>query len=429
MQSSRQRLHRHFEQIILLLSQSRRRGDSFWRAAAKRFQFSEVAGLCIGYSGSSATGSGIGKKLKSRLLATAKDIIDAGIKNPEIFEIMGLFEVGIGADRIGDMTANIIMPDLLAFSERVFNDVGVSCDLLVEHEDKVYSLPENPYNGAPVILVPRDILNDLPVAHGFQDIDDVVYFNEQLRARLNSLVGANWRRKRPTKAEYKRSLLDNPTIFAEFLEIYRGLTSSGYDFNNDPDGHFVWYRRTIEYVTEYPLDLTLNELPTADEVFAVVLQICHQFKQAVENNGLHTLLYRDPASQTPKHEEASQKLFFGIANAYCSANNLDLSPETNSGRGSVDFKISAGFHNRVVVETKLSSNRRLEHGFSRQLVEYQKAEQTEHSVYVVIDVGGCSPERWENFRQVVLDAKRSRSKTPEVIFVDGKRRPPASRID
>jgi len=33
--------------------------------------------------------------------------------------------------------------------------------------------------------------------------------------------------------------------------------------------------------------------------------------------------------------------------SYCQANNLDLSPESDAGRGPVDFKISQGFNDKI----------------------------------------------------------------------------------
>ena len=428
LRTSYQRLHTHFEQIIRLLSRSRAKEDAFWRNAAKRFQFNEVAGLCLGYSDKSPEGSGIGKQLQAQLLTTAKTIIDAGIEDPELFELMGLFEENIGADRIGDMIANIIMPDLLAYSIRVFNELEVPRDQTVQHDGTKYMLPTNPFSGYPIILVPKDILNDLPVAHSRWDIDHVVAFNEELRGRLNTLIGAIWRDKPPTKAEYKRFILSNPSILAELIGLYRELSPSEYDFAGDPEGLFVWFQRTIQYVKEYPKQLSLSANPSAEELLALVLQICKEFKQAIEYNGLHTLLYKDQTCQTPKKEEASQKVFFGIANAYCKANDLDISPETNSGRGSVDFKISRGHSIRILVETKLSSNRKLIPGFTKQLTEYQKAEQTEYSVYLLIDVGGCSANRWDTFWNSVRDAKSSRKRVPKVIYVNGKKRPSASQL-
>lgn len=57
-----------------------------------------------------------------------------------------------------------------------------------------------------------------------------------------------------------------------------------------------------------------------------------------------------------KHESAAQLLFYGVADSYCAANNIDLSPESNAGRGPVDFKLSRGSTDKVIVEVKLTSN-------------------------------------------------------------------------
>lgn len=55
---------------------------------------------------------------------------------------------------------------------------------------------------------------------------------------------------------------------------------------------------------------------------------------------------------------------------YCKANNVDLSPETNNVRGSIDFKLSRECNQKVLVKVKLSSNNQLEHGFEVQLPIY-----------------------------------------------------------
>ncbi|MBV5349814.1 hypothetical protein JZU71_01240, partial [bacterium] len=65
---------------------------------------------------------------------------------------------------------------------------------------------------------------------------------------------------------------------------------------------------------------------------------------------------------------------FGIASSYCIANDLDISPESDAGRGPVDFKFSNGSKGKVLVEIKLTSNNQLQHGFESQLPIYMKAE-------------------------------------------------------
>ena len=97
----------------------------------------------------------------------------------------------------------------------------------------------------------------------------------------------------------------------------------------------------------------------------------------------------------PKHESAAQLLFYGIADSYCDANDIDLTKEGNNGRGPVDFKLSRGAKDKVVVETKLTSNAQLRHGIEVQLPIYMEQERTRQAIYLIIDNG--HPKALENF--------------------------------
>lgn len=140
---------------------------------------------------------------------------------------------------------------------------------------------------------------------------------------------------------------------------------------------------------------------------------------------MSSLLYE--ASGKPKHESAAQKLFYGIGDTYCEANDLDLSRESNAGRGPVDFKVSKGYSTRVVVEAKLTTNPQLLHGFTTQLAEYQKAEKTSTSVYLVIDVGGPT-KRINAFTRLLKQSETDGQRVPLVIFVDGIPKASASKF-
>jgi hypothetical protein len=89
---SAQTVRTRFEQVIRLLVASRGPGDSFWRQAERLFTFPEMRGLCIGYSRDGTSGRGMGPHLRARMLSTGKEIVDAGVNDPEIFELMGLLE-------------------------------------------------------------------------------------------------------------------------------------------------------------------------------------------------------------------------------------------------------------------------------------------------------------------------------------------------
>jgi hypothetical protein len=178
-----------------------------------------------------------------------------------------------------------------------------------------------------------------------------------------------------------------------------------------------------EATEQNPVILTLSSAPTLEELLEVILLICNKFKDLVENNKLSSLLYDNGQ---PKHEEAAQLLFYGVAESYCEANNLDLTRESNAGRGPVDFKISGGYHSRVVVETKLNTNNKLVHGFRRQIGEYQKAEKTNHAIYTVIDVGGPA-KRIDDLKLIIKEDEKDKKRVPQVIFVDANPKPSASK--
>lgn len=65
-------MQKQFLNIGKLIAASDSIGDVFWKRADKLMQWSEVKGLCIGYSSKGTSGSGIGAELRERLLITAK---------------------------------------------------------------------------------------------------------------------------------------------------------------------------------------------------------------------------------------------------------------------------------------------------------------------------------------------------------------------
>jgi len=316
---------------------------------------------------------------------------------------------------------------LIKFTQRVCSDCGIPMTSL-EYSPRVpqEDLPINPLTGTPVILMPKEILRDLPVAADFGDVSVIAAQNQQLRDELNAVIGSSLRAA--TLADKKQALRNTfvsyPDVLRDILKGYLNSCPRLYDFENDPAGEVVWYRVSKNVVSQSPLALTLSAKPTVDEVEGVVVKICEHFRELVEDNQLAKLLYDDKESR--KHESASQLLFFGIASAYCRANNLDLSPESDAGRGPVDFKVSSGFNGKVLVEIKLTSNLQLRHGFEAQLPIYQKAEGATRGVYFVIDNGGYTAARMQAFKECVIQAKDPK---PRVLYVDGTLRKSASIAD
>ena len=211
---------KHFGLIIKLLSSSMRVGDVAWKAAVRQFQFHEVSWTCLGYGGNTR-GSGFGAELIASTLQTAKEIVDLGVTDVDLFMVLALLEDGVGADRISDMATNIIFSDLAAFNYRVIDMFGLkssSCSFKGNH----YPLLINPCSerGDPLLLVPTDIVRDLPIASDWSDISSVVSHNSQLREQVNRHIGVIFSSMtRQDRHNMKRSALKDKESFDVALEM------------------------------------------------------------------------------------------------------------------------------------------------------------------------------------------------------------------
>lgn len=426
MQAARKRIDAHFDTVIRLLEVSRSTGDVPWRNAAKMLAFPEVKGTCLGYSAASTGGSGFGSALTAQLIDTAKQIVDIGVRDPDLFMAMALFEEGVGADRISDMTTNIALPDLLDFNERVLPQLKVAVEAF-EFGDRKAMLARNPVaGGGHLLLVPRDVLRHLPIAKDWSDISSAASKNAALRGNLNRAVANLWAtRTKKNKAELRSSLLGNKKAFESLLQVLKEMPKEPYDLDADPQGLVAWTEFVRMAVAAAPLDLTTykGHALSIDEVRGVVSKIVGQFKTLIENKGIWKELWSEGK---PRPEKSAQRLFFAIADSYCKAYDLDLTPEADAGNGPVDFKVSLGHSKRVLVEIKLSSNPKVVRGYERQLERYRLGEDTEHATYLVIDLGelGDREKQLLKCRNAMVAAGKRPS---EIIVVDGSPRKSASK--
>ena len=158
----------------------------------------------------------------------------------------------------------------------------------------------------------------------------------------------------------------------------------------------------------------------------IVIQICEQYKTLIEDNGLNKLLFND--EKKLRNEKFAQSLFYALSICYCEANNIDISPESNSGRGPVDFKFSKGFYAKVNVEIKYSSNSQLVHGYKKQLPTYNKAEQTDSSIFFIIKT--TKADNKIKLLKKVEEAERMKGqRVPIIIVADATYKPSASKLN
>ncbi|MDP2298732.1 MAG: chromosomal replication initiator DnaA [Pseudolabrys sp.] len=401
---------------------SKAEGDLPWRNAEKLMTLKELPELCLGYGGNSTHGRRLAKQTRNKVLQTAKEIVDLGVDDPKLFSLIGLLEEGVGPDTIGDMTASAILRALVEITAEAAEQLGIKTkDAHIAGLEA--RLPFNNSANKSILLVPTDILRDLPVAADWSDISSAASENQQIRNRVNSLIGNIWKHTlKRQKDEIRRAALSNKDAFQTVLDAAYLLKDSAYDFEADPDGHRIFRETLAQFAVQHPLKLTAIKSKNAKTLRKVVDEILEHFKQLVEHNGINFLLWDD---KKPRKEKAAQRLFFAVADVYCKANNVDISPECDSGGGPVDFKFSSGYSGRILVEIKLSTGK-VVHGYTTQIGVYQKASATFDAVFLLIDVGGMG-EKLKTILDLKNRSSRQGKKTADIITVDAKIKQSASK--
>ena len=337
--------YRHrFQPVIKFLAATTRAGDVAWRSARRLLEFHEVRGTCLGYGANSIYGSGFGGHLTNRILQVGKEIVDLGIEDPDLFPAMALFEADIGPDRISDMATNVIGQALIEFNRRILSELQVGGETFEIGGDRGYFLP-NPFqpHRTPIVLDPPDVLRELPITMDWGGVADAAWKNQTLRNQVNEHLGHIWAAKtKRDKDELRTQVLANRDAFQARLDVLHTVPTSAYDVSRDPVGLLRWAHVAKTFADRFPLAL-VPKSPHGTLAFLddVVSQIIEHFRQLIVHNGLNRELYKENGE--PRHESTAQRLFFAIAHCYCEANNIDVSPEVDSGNGQIDFKFSTGF--------------------------------------------------------------------------------------
>ena len=411
-----QKVEEYFGAIITLLEISRHEGDASWKKAERLLTFTEIRGTCLGYCRTNNTGTGIGPTHRRNILESVCALIKAGVLNLTIFELIGVFEEKIGADRISDLLTHILRSTIARYTARVSNQLGYRSTTI---NYAGFTVPKNPVKNEPILLLPKDVLSPLPLAMSMGDIDYVCSVNEGVRKVINEYFPWEGKRRKLSKALIKQTILEHADFASALIDAYRTLPRSFYDFDADRAGERRWYDDGKSLAQSNPFDLHDTNASPKD----IARSICNQFKHLIEDNGAWRLLYDEEGSK-PRTERYSQNLFMAVASSYCSANNLDIdvSPEPNAGSGPVDFKLTRGAAHKCLVELKMSSSSSLKHCLDTQIPTYMDAEAAEHAIYLLIQTGneervtdfidyyqGQPSEVRQRIALVVVDARPKKS--------------------
>jgi hypothetical protein len=420
----------HFNRAFLLVAEANRNPNALaYRKALRLLEFREPRELCLGYTAEGTSGSGSGGKL-GRLMAQAiGEAISRGLDNPSHFEELGVLQERIGADRISDTTCTILKPKLVRYTQEIARQHDIPLDQhelygasfdeqRQQFERPTVAVPTNPATGGPLLFVPERFLRDLP--HLNKDDWWDFYENERLRDDLNYEVMGRVDKGKIVAAA--RAHMESVRRWADEQEDKPG---EPYDFERDPKGVVLWESAASEFTLANPLAI---EPPSdAAQFEAVIAAVIEQFRLFIEEQRGWSLLW-DGDKEKP--EAAPQLVFFGIARNYCKANNVVLDPETDLGRGPVDFKFSNGYVHRAHLEVKKLHNGKFWNGLDRQLPAYMSSDEVDKGWFLAMRYrdGKKWDARANELPRRVRSAAAAHERDLRSVLVDARPQKSASKL-
>lgn len=431
--TSHDRIIEHFNRAFLLIAEGNMNTRSLaYRKAVDILVFREPRELCLGYTAKGTAGSGSGRGFARRMAKAVATAIARGLENPRHFEELGILESGIGPDRIADITATILKPQLIEYTRKIATKHSIRMHrhtLFAGDFDarrqrwtpSAVEVPTNPYTEGPLLFVPQRFLRPLPVLNAYEWWD--WYESERLRTDLNYEVMGN-----VDKATIIRAAQRNPSAVRRWTTERERGSAEPYDFDADPRGIYKWDPITSKFVRHHPIRITPPS--TQQEFIDVLEQIIREYKHFIEQQGGWDLLWKNHKTGDEKPESAAQLLFRGIAQSHCRANDISLDREVNLGRGPVDFKFSNGYRHRAHLEVKKLHNGHFWNGLHAQLPSYMKSDRLKDGWLMAVHLrdNKSSVLRARQLPQEVADAAKKSRLNIRFSLVDARPKASASKL-
>lgn len=356
-----------FNSVLSIMAKSAGdKSSTYYKRALRRLVFPEVEEICLGFSSNSTKGIGSGKDIARFMGAAMWEAISRGLICIEHFEEVTLLETGIGADRISDMTANILRGRFADYTQNICVGLNIPTSLVrIRHHYDVncerwisgsVQLPINPYNNKPIILVPSLFLRELPTmnANDFWDFCWVNY-NEVLRQEFGDDIKRN-----VNKDIIVGFARNKASIRKEYEYAKENEGSVPYDIYNDPKGYVRWYDATKAYC-EPLLRRAEASITSVHDLISFSFSV---FKDFIEDEENECLLWGEGK---PLNKTGVQRLLLGIVKHVCFHMGASISDEYNIGSGisTIQFNdCSIGFVSMVRYVKNLSFWRSIEARFA-----------------------------------------------------------------
>jgi hypothetical protein len=144
-----------------------------------------------------------------------------------------------------------------------------------------------------------------------------------------------------------------------------------------------WQRVANEVVHSEPFEDGVA-ITSPTELTEFVASIIAKFRHWAEEKGGWRVFWKDIQLLEAVPETNMQLLFLGMLDGYCEAMQVRLDREVETGRGPVDFTITADRRMRVLLEMKRLTHGGFWNGLRLQTPIYMRAQEVDRAVFLAI---------------------------------------------
>lgn len=442
-----QKLHDGILKYLIFLKSKSEAGVTDLSQIRSWYLFSEVKQNWFGYSkignGGSGLGEKFGKAMSSSMHIVFDDLGKEKITQSSHLEKAGLFEIGVGKDNISDFTTNLTKEYLLEYTEKFAKEYINSSFTKIIKVDKVYfdyelerwmprefTLPFI-FNDF-VILTPKDILtkddnwiNSHDLRGDFSRICNSIP-NNQLRNEILNYFKKRLpkpaKNKQNTQKEITKAVQETIRQYPEIIKWYIKQKEENREGAKNiskqkvQEVETVFVHQIIEFVEKLSEQTNFYAID-AESSYDQAMKRVDFLKQIIENNDGYRLFYID--GKPIKREEDLQIIY----RLTWYATDFDVNREVNNGRGPVDYSVSKGAKDKTLVEFKLASNAKLKQNLANQVGVYEKANQTQKSIKVILYFDSTELKK---VNKILKELKIESN--PGIVLIDAGRKVSASNV-
>jgi hypothetical protein len=406
-----------------------RKTSPHWLKAQRMMSFPEPKEFALGLSMGHPEGSGAGDVYAAKMTSALGVLAGIGVTEIEHIQTFSLFCKGPGVDRISDIFCNILKSRFIQYTAEVSTRHGVLTESVpVKHlswsrttgrwnSDRV-ELPSSPAFTGGVLLAPKRFMKDIPLVAPdlfWSWVDDTA--GPALRDELNYELNVALSKSEKVAAGLE-SARRHPRLALEYVHEVAEARHTAYDVETDPDLRVRWAEAGVSAASHLP---PLSQPASEADFYEWLEGVTLEFQHEVEHGSLWKALW-DEDRVKHRREDIVQAVASAMFGAYCGAAHVIMSREVDMGRGPVDFKFTAGWQRRALIEVKLMDSSKFFSGAAKQLPQYLKTEKIEFGIYLCV---GFADRDFEPFRvKRVEDTLSALSKAKGIkmkaIYVDAR---------